>query len=39
MELGVFMQPVHDPVRDYGQVLGQDRETVILADQLGFSEC
>ena len=39
MQLGLFMQPVHDPVRDYTEVLEQDREAVILADQLGYSEC
>ena len=39
MELGMFMQPVHDPARDYVEVLEQDREAIILADQLGFSEC
>lgn len=39
MELGMFMQPVHRPDRDYTQVLEEDREAVILADGLGFSEC
>jgi alkanesulfonate monooxygenase SsuD/methylene tetrahydromethanopterin reductase-like flavin-dependent oxidoreductase (luciferase family) len=39
MQLGMFMQPVHDPARDYGEVLQQDRETIILADRLGFAEC
>ncbi|MEM7254942.1 MAG: LLM class flavin-dependent oxidoreductase [Pseudomonadota bacterium] len=38
MELGMFMQPVHDPKRNYTQVLNDDRDTIILADQLGFSE-
>ncbi|MCH9672472.1 MAG: LLM class flavin-dependent oxidoreductase [Gammaproteobacteria bacterium] len=38
MQLGMFMQPVHDPKRDYTQALADDRETIILADQLGFSE-
>jgi alkanesulfonate monooxygenase SsuD/methylene tetrahydromethanopterin reductase-like flavin-dependent oxidoreductase (luciferase family) len=38
MRLGMFMQPVHDPVRDFAEVLEQDRQTVILADQLGFEE-
>ena len=31
MQLGVFMQPVHDPRRDYTQALADDRETMILA--------
>ena len=39
MRLGMFMQPVHDPARDFSEVLEQDRQTVILADQLGFTEC
>ena len=39
MRLGMFMQPVHDPARDFGEVLQQDRETIILADELGFEEC
>ena len=38
MQLGMFMQPVHDPKRDYGQVLEEDRQSAILADQLGYSE-
>lgn len=38
MRLGMFMQPVHDPARDFGQVLEQDREAIVLADQLGFEE-
>ena len=39
MELGTFMQPVHRPDRNYAEVLQEDREMIILADQLGFSEC
>lgn len=39
MRLGLFMQPVHDPKRDLTQVLDEDRETIILADKLGFDEC
>ena len=38
MQLGMFMQPVHDPKRDYTQALADDWETIILADRLGFSE-
>jgi alkanesulfonate monooxygenase SsuD/methylene tetrahydromethanopterin reductase-like flavin-dependent oxidoreductase (luciferase family) len=38
MELGMFMQPVHDPARDYSEILQQDQETIILADTLGFRE-
>ncbi len=38
MRLGMFMQPVHDPARDFSEVLEQDRQTILLADQLGFEE-
>ena len=39
MELGIFMQPVHPPDRDYTAVLEEDRECIRLADELGYSEC
>lgn len=39
MQLGMFMQPVHDVRRDYTRVLEEDRETIVLADRLGFLEC
>ena len=39
MQLGMFMQPVHPPNRDYSQVLAEDREAIKLADELGYSEC
>ena len=38
MKLGMFMQPVHDPKRDYTRALEDDRQTILLADELGFSE-
>jgi len=38
MKLGFFIQPVHPPSRSYADVIREDRETVILADRLGFSE-
>ena len=38
MKLGYFMQPVHPPERNYREVLMEDREAVILADQLGYVE-
>ena len=38
MRLGMFMQPVHDPKHDLTRVLKEDRETVILADKLGYHE-
>ena len=39
MHLGMFMQPLHNPKRDYTTLLQEDREAIILADELGFSEC
>ncbi len=39
MHLGIFMQPVHPPHRDYTQLLEEDRECILLADRLGYSEC
>jgi alkanesulfonate monooxygenase SsuD/methylene tetrahydromethanopterin reductase-like flavin-dependent oxidoreductase (luciferase family) len=38
MRLGYFTQPVHPPAKDYRQVLREDREAVLLADQLGYAE-
>ena len=38
MELGLFTQPVHRPEKPWDQALAEDREAIILADQLGFSE-
>ena len=38
LNLGYFTQPVHPPSRNYGDVLREDREAVILADRLGFRE-
>jgi len=38
MQLGMFMMPVHHPDKPWGQALSEDREAVILADRLGFSE-
>jgi len=38
MELGLFMMPLHDQRRNLTEVLRQDREAVILADRLGYSE-
>jgi alkanesulfonate monooxygenase SsuD/methylene tetrahydromethanopterin reductase-like flavin-dependent oxidoreductase (luciferase family) len=36
MRLGYFTMPVHPMGRDWSQTLREDRETIILADQLGF---
>jgi alkanesulfonate monooxygenase SsuD/methylene tetrahydromethanopterin reductase-like flavin-dependent oxidoreductase (luciferase family) len=38
MKLGLFMMPLHDPGRPYGDVLRDDREAFLLADQLGYDE-
>ena len=38
MKLGFFIQPVHPPSRPYADVLREDREAVVLADQLGYCE-
>ncbi len=38
MRLGYFTMPVHPLHRDYAQTLREDREAVILADQLGFHD-
>src|SRR5690348_7982115 len=38
MNYGLFMMPLHDPNREYGEVLRQDREAILLAERLGFRE-
>lgn len=38
MELGYFAMPLHPPTRDWKTVLEEDRQAVILADKLGYSE-
>ena len=38
VSLGMFTMPFHHPDRPYGDILAEDQEAVILADQLGFSE-
>ena len=38
MQLGFFTMPMHPPGRNYTQTLKEDREAVILADRLGYSE-
>jgi alkanesulfonate monooxygenase SsuD/methylene tetrahydromethanopterin reductase-like flavin-dependent oxidoreductase (luciferase family) len=30
--------PFHHPNRDYGQILEEDQEAIVLADRLGFTE-
>jgi len=36
MRLGMFMMPLHPAHREPSQTLQEDREAIILADQLGF---
>jgi alkanesulfonate monooxygenase SsuD/methylene tetrahydromethanopterin reductase-like flavin-dependent oxidoreductase (luciferase family) len=38
MKLGYFTMPLHPPERDYAQTLREDREAIILADRLGYTE-
>ncbi|NCW20106.1 MAG: LLM class flavin-dependent oxidoreductase, partial [Betaproteobacteria bacterium] len=38
MNLGMFMMPLHPPQRKAHETLQEDREAIMLADQLGFSE-
>ena len=38
MDLGLFMMPLHNPGRNYTEVLAEDREMILLADKLGYQE-
>ena len=38
VKLGMFAMPLHHADKDYALTLAEDREAVILADQLGLSE-
>jgi hypothetical protein len=38
MRLGYFTMPVHPMHRDWAETLKEDREAIILADQLGFHD-
>lgn len=38
MRLGLFMMPMHALKRNFTQTLREDRETIILADKLGFHD-
>jgi alkanesulfonate monooxygenase SsuD/methylene tetrahydromethanopterin reductase-like flavin-dependent oxidoreductase (luciferase family) len=38
MELGFFTMPIHPPGRQLAETLEEDRELVLLADELGFTE-
>jgi len=38
MKLGMFMMPLHNPARNLTDVLGEDRDAIILADKLEMVE-
>ena len=38
MKVGFFTMPMHPPGRNYTETLKEDREAVLLADRLGYSE-
>lgn len=38
MDLGLFMMPLHRPEKAWSQALAEDREAVLLADRLGYTE-
>jgi alkanesulfonate monooxygenase SsuD/methylene tetrahydromethanopterin reductase-like flavin-dependent oxidoreductase (luciferase family) len=38
MKLGYFTMPLHPPERNYSETLKEDRESIILADRLGYCE-
>jgi len=38
LKLGFFTMPMHPATRNYTQTLKEDREAVILADRLGYSD-
>ena len=38
MNLGFFTMPMHPPGRNHAETLREDREAVILADRLGYSD-
>lgn len=38
MKLGTFMMPLHPPARSATETLAEDREAILLADELGYCE-
>ena len=38
MRLGYFTMPLHPPSRNYTEILKEDRESIVLADRLGYVE-
>lgn len=38
VQLSIFMMPLHPPGRNYVETLTEDREAILLADDLGYAE-
>ena len=38
MRLGYFTMPLHPPERPYPETLREDREAILLLDELGYAE-
>jgi len=38
MDLGLFFMPLHRPDKPWGQALEEDRQAILLADSVGYSE-
>ena len=38
MKLGLFMMPLHDPRRNFTEILEEDRDAILLAETLGYDE-
>lgn len=38
MKLGMFMMPLHPPGRNVSETLQEDRQAILLADRLGYTE-
>jgi alkanesulfonate monooxygenase SsuD/methylene tetrahydromethanopterin reductase-like flavin-dependent oxidoreductase (luciferase family) len=38
MRLGYFTMPLHPPARSYAETLREDRDAILLLDELGFAE-
>jgi alkanesulfonate monooxygenase SsuD/methylene tetrahydromethanopterin reductase-like flavin-dependent oxidoreductase (luciferase family) len=38
MQLGLFMMPLHPPAKPLSQSYDEDRELIVLADELGYTE-
>ncbi len=38
MQLAFFIMPLHPPERNYTETLKEDRESILLADRLGYAE-